>query len=198
MATGAQALTRAVLDLKWNHGPLDGAIVRAFRPSVMQAVVVANTRALERFHTMPDSGKPRAGARARNIQDASIKTASATLSPTGLGTVFEVGRKGGYPISPRGGGLRRTKSKFATAENAAFVSEGRLYNVGRRKGGKMALYGKGWPHPVTKVILGGSMAPIPYLQPAAEFWATVIFPTQARRVLAAAGFRVARAFGAAA
>jgi hypothetical protein len=173
-------MATAVAQWTWNTGPLDAALLRAFVPSVRAAQAEAKA-------TAPTH---KAGATVKRINASSIKMAQATLAPTGLGTVFEVGRTGGYPINPGGvKGLRRSRSRFALYDEA-----GRGYTVRgtskTRRAQTQALLVSSGPlrGRYFSNVTGGSMKADPYIHPASVAWSQVIYPQFATRTLAAAGF----------
>jgi hypothetical protein len=124
----------------WAPQRLIASIYAAFPPSVVVAAAEANMKA--------PSHKAGAIAEIHGPGHGGIR-------PTGLGVVFEHGRKGGYDIEPK------TKKDLG----------------GKRLG-----------HPLGNVT-GGPMRPRPYIHPAAVRWAQGGYQAQARRTLAATGFR---------
>ena len=119
--------------VQWFPERLNAAIAEAYKASLAVALEDANA-------TSPDPDK------------AGAKLVGNALAPTGLGTVFEQGRQGGYDIAPTHAQALKIGTGFA-----AFAT-------------------------------GGSMAPKPYLGPAAQRWATEGFQATARARLAASGF----------
>lgn len=81
------------MTLYWNPAPLNAAIARAYAASLQAAEADAKAHA-------PSS---RAG----------VELQGTSLTPRDLGTVFEVGRKGGYDIAPLGQALRFPNGTFA-------------------------------------------------------------------------------------
>ena len=152
----------AVTTVRWDPSGLNGALASAFKASVALAVTDAKA------HTPSER---MAGATGRVTSPT-----TAYLKPTGLGHVFEKGRRGGYLIRPRGvsGGSQRGRRSG--------------FRVSAKRGGAQALKfrdGGGYAFEVT----GGNMAPKPYVGPAGVRWAKGGYQTVARVALIEKGFR---------
>lgn len=163
--------------LKWSPARLDAALLTAFRRSlpVAKADAVSHSPA----------GK-KAGAKVVGVNTGSLATARATLAPTGIGTVFEVGRHGGYPIVPGGAkGLRATSGKTFDVTDQF----GRTYRARTKRGGTAkALKFTGGNGGFAAYAVGGAMRAEPYIKPAGARWVSTHYKAAARATLAANGF----------
>lgn len=109
------------------------------------------------------------------------------LRATGLGTVFEVGRQGGYPIYP--GGVRGYRKSSSVGAIGDLSGSGRTYSMRSKRGGTArALQFSHGDGGFAAYAFGGSMNAYPALVPAAELWANGIYQRTASLQLAAAGF----------
>lgn len=164
--------------LVWNTTRLDATLLAAFKRSLPAAQARAKA-------TAPNS---KSGAKTIGVSATSLATARATLAPTGLGTIFEVGRQGGYPIVPGGvTGLRRTK-----AQSGSFnLSDqfGRNYRLRSKRGGssKALKFSRG-DGGFAAYALGGSMRAEPYIKPTGAWWVNGGFQAIARAQMTAGGF----------
>jgi hypothetical protein len=84
------------MTLIWAPERLNAAIERAYLESLLRAEADAKANS-------PDPDK------------AGVRLEGNTLVPSGLGTVFEEGRQGGYEIKPKGQALKLSSGQFAAA-----------------------------------------------------------------------------------
>jgi hypothetical protein len=87
----------------WAPERLNAAILRAYEESLVRAAVDAKAHS-------PDPDK------------AGVELVGNTLKPTGLGTVFEQGRRGGYDIQPKD----KLAIKFPDGSFATFAKGGAM------------------------------------------------------------------------
>jgi hypothetical protein len=127
----------------WNPALLNAAISVGFRASVPLAVSDANSQS-----------NSVSGAQGRSVTGT-----DGYIAPTGLGAVFEKGRRFSGTIYPH---METTL-------------------------GQRAVLSTPWGPRAS--VAGSNMAPDPYISPAARRWAAGGFQTTARAALGAAGFR---------
>jgi hypothetical protein len=149
---------------RFDPSRLNLALASAFGASVR--VAVADAKA-----TSPS--KKMAGARGR-----ATSATEGYIAPTGLGHVFEKGRKGGYTIAPGGVGGLSSSRRSASGVRKGFKRGEKRQALKFRDGGGYAAS-----------AIGGPMPPRPYLQPAGARWALSGYNTVARRALQTRGFR---------
>lgn len=147
--------------VRWDPSKLNEALLRAFKSSVTNAKMVAIARS-------PAPGK--AGA-----SYTTLGPTTARLRATGLGTIFEGGRQGGYVIQP---GLRTTRRRVPGGHGAKVAS-------GVRAGsGNIALkFTKGDGGFARGGIIGGAMKARPYIHPAASAWAQELYQRRAQMAI---------------
>lgn len=149
---------------QWHTQRLEAAIVTGTKASWASALADAKGR---RHNT--------------SRSDVTLKPLGAThaqLRPKGLMGVFELGRHGGYPITPGGiEGLRKSRIQGVTT-----------YRVRGGTGSATALSGPFLDHPLLYTT-GGKMGRYPAIRPAADDWRKYHYPRVTARVLRAQGFR---------
>lgn len=160
------AVPTAALKTWWNPAHLNAAIVSAFPQSVAIAVADAKRNA---------HPSDKAGATGKVTSPT-----TAYMKPTGLGFVFEQGRRGGYEINP--GlvlGLRSSRRRGRTSYTVRFGrTQTQALKFTQGDGGFAAR------------VIGGAMTARPYVGPAAERWARGGYQVVAKRALATKGFGV--------
>lgn len=153
--------------VRWDPSRLNAAIARGNRASFK----VAHADALARRHNKSKSG-------VRLIEQSST---TAILKATGLQTVFESGRQGGYEINPGAiTGVRRSYSRKTGTSS---------YRSRAGRGDKTALKFTGGDGGFAAYAIGGPMRPYPAMGPAASDWARGGAQATMRTSLAAGGFR---------
>lgn len=115
------------------------------------------------------------------IRVLSVTETVATAKGTGLASMFEHGRKGGYPIYPKASsGFRRSygdiKRKGASQSAAGGSGTGVLVFGGKYISGGLSTH-----------VLGGPEAPRPFMMAVATSFAPVFYNPAARVAISGAG-----------
>jgi hypothetical protein len=148
--------------VRWDPRRLNANLLSAYGQSIADARLVA----------IASSPAPRkAGARI-------VRTGptSARLGTTGLGHIFELGRKGGYVIQP---GLKTVRRRVQGGSR--FQREA----AGVRGGsGKIALrFTRGDGGFARGGVIGGPQRATPYINPTAGTWARILYQRRARAAI---------------
>lgn len=164
----------SIVETAWNATGLDASLIRGWKASVK--VLGEDAKAHAPNH--------KSGASTKITSDT-----TGFIKPTGFGTIFEVGRQGGYPIYA--GGIQGVRRVGRQGNSRIGLGRKSLQSSGKYGTGARALIvtSGGYAGQFYSHVTGGKLEADPYIKPAASRWTAGGCQATMTAYMTAAGFR---------